>query len=197
MRHAKVAALLLPLAPLLLSGCGSSSSTTATATPSTTGSPWIVSYTGSPSAATTPTLSYSSPTPFATGFLPITTTSASPTPTTSNNCDGADFHPGAINGVTVVPGATSATVSWYNPGGDNLVEYRVTAISQGLQTGEQRDVGWTVVTPGTGCSTLTAPLTGLDRKTYYVFSVDAVYKRIGVDGTHATTVARSRPITTL
>lgn len=190
MRRGKFA-LLLPLALLLLGGCGSSIGTTAAA-PTTTGSPWIVSYNGSATPSPTPSYSYSSPTPFPTGFLPTASAGAAGTPTPSGApCTDDKFQAGAINGATVVPSTTSAVVSWFNPGGSDLVQYRVTAISQDLRSGTQRAIGWTVVKPGTSCGTLSAPVTGLDPKTDYVFSVDAVVRRLGVDGTSASTVARS------
>lgn len=87
--------------------------------------------------------------------------------------------------------ATSADVTWYHAGGNDLTEYRVTAIVQNLSTGAQRDVGWTVMTPCATCGFMTATLTGLDRATSYVFSVDAVRSRHGKDGTVAETIARS------
>src|SRR5882724_10742017 len=190
-RRRTLAALLLPLAPLLLGGCGSPTGAAAAA-PTTTGSPWIVSYAGSATPSPTPSYSYTSPAPFPTGFLPTASASASGTPTPSGApCTDNKFAAGAINGATVVPSTTSAVVSWFNPGGSDLVQYRITAISQDLAAGTQRAVGWTVVTPGTSCGTLSAPVTGLDPKTDYVFSGDAVVKRLGKDGTTASTVARS------
>jgi hypothetical protein len=146
----------------------------------------------------TPTVSYSSPTPFPTGFLPIGTVSPTAAPSVSgNDCASIKFHAGEINSATVVAGTTSATVTWYNPGGADLVEYRLTAIAQHqLAVGNQRDIGWTVIKPGSGCGMMSAPITGLDRQTAYVFSVDAVFTKIGKDGTWASTIARSIPTTT-
>ncbi|HEX5204441.1 MAG TPA: hypothetical protein VFW27_31335, partial [Actinoplanes sp.] len=97
----------------------------------------------------------------------------------------------------VVPAGGSAAVTFYNYGGNDLVEYRITAISQDLVAGRQRDVGWTVMTPGAGCGYLTATITGLDARTGYVFSVDAVTTKLGRDGTRAETVARSGVVKTL
>jgi hypothetical protein len=196
-RRGKLALLLLPLTPLLLGGCGSSSGATAQAAPSAAATPWIAAAGGSAAPSPTPSVSYSSPAPFATGFLPISTVTASPTPTPSaGDCADIKFHGGTINSAGVVAGPTSATVSWYNPGGADLVEYRVTAISQNLAVGDQRDIGWTVLKPGSGCGMLSAPVTGLDRQTSYVFSVDAVFTKIDEDGTYAFTVARSIPTKT-
>lgn len=78
-----------------------------------------------------------------------------------------------------------------SPGGDNLVEYRVTAISQDVTPGIQRDVGWTVITPPAICGFMSATVTGLDSQTHYVFSVDAVTSQTDMDGTRASTVART------
>jgi hypothetical protein len=199
MRRGKLAALLLSLAALLLTGCSAgSTSGTASAGPSAGATPWILNATGNAAPSPSPTFSVSPPTPFPTGFLPVSSTAATATATASATCDPIKFNAGTINGLAVVPSATSATVSWYNPGGADLVEYRITAISQGLTPGPQRDVGWTVVTPGTACTTMSAPITGLDRKTYYIFSVDAVFKNLGDDGTNAATIARSTyPVQTL
>jgi len=102
----------------------------------------------------------------------------------------------SLAGATVVPGRTSAAVTFYNQGGSDLIEYRITAISQDVVVGRQRDVGWTVMTPGSGCGFLTATVSGLDPKTHYVFSVDAVTTKIGQDGTQAATVARSLVVRT-
>lgn len=200
MRRARIAALLVPpaLAGSALAGCGVTSGTTATPSPSVSSTaPWLGLSTGNPSPSPSPSVSFTSPAPFPTGFLPSSTVTATATPTVSGTCDTGNFEPGQINGVTVVPTATSATVTWFNPGGNDLVEYRLTAISQNLVPGIQRDVGWTVITPGTSCAMMSAALTGLDSKTNYVFSVDAVFIRQDKDGTSAATVARSRPIATL
>ena len=199
MRRGKLALLVIPFAGLLLGGCakaGTAAQGTVTATPSST-APWMLTNGGTPAPAPTPTISYSSPAPFPTGFLPIGTVSPSPTPTASGGCSDIRFHPGQINSAGVVAGTTGATVSWWNPGGSDLVEYRVTAIAEHrLAAGSQRDIGWTVIKPGSGCGMMSAPVTGLDRQTSYVFSVDAVFTRTGVDGTRASTVARSRPTST-
>jgi hypothetical protein len=184
----------LVLAPLLLGGCGSPT-TTATAVPDPSGSPFVLVANGS--ATPSPGLSHATgtPSPFASGFLPLPSTNtpaASPAPTAT--CVGKPR--GMLNYATAVTAATSANVTWYNVGGTDLVEYRVTAIAQDLTVGEQRDVGWTVITPGSTCGYLTATLTGLDRATDYVFSVDAVRTREGTDGTTAETIARSLPTRT-
>jgi hypothetical protein len=184
--------LLIPFVPLLLGGCAKSAASTQAITPAASATPWIAATGGTAAPSPTPSVSYSSPTPFPTGFLAVSSVSPSPTPTVSgNDCASIKFHAGTINSAAVVPGTTSATVTWYNPGGADLVEYRVTAIAQNLSVGTQRDIGWTVVKPGSGCGMLSAPVTGLDRLTSYVFSVDAVFTKIGEDGTWASTVARS------
>jgi hypothetical protein len=197
-RRGKLALLVIPFAGLLLGGCAKAATTAqATAAPSAT-TPWMLTNGGPVAPAPTPTISYSSPTPFPTGFLRISSVSPSPTPTASgNDCASIKFHAGEINSAGVVAGTTSATVSWYNPGGSDLVEYRVTAIAEHqLSLGAQRDIGWTVIKPGSGCGMMSAPITGLDRRTAYVFSVDAVFTKIGKDGTWASTVARSIPTST-
>lgn len=184
----------LVLAPLLLSGCGSSGGT-ASAVPDPSGSPWVLVANGNAVTSPTPKAYTGTPSTFPTGFLPLSTASPTPTPTPTGGCTppgGASV----INFASVVPGSTSAAVTFYNRGGSDLVEFRVTAISQDLQVGDQRDVGWTVVTPGVTCGFLTATVTGLDPKTDYVFSVDAVTTHHDHDGTVSRTVARSRPVTT-
>jgi hypothetical protein len=197
-RRAKLVLLVIPFAGLLLGGCAKAATTAqATVAPSAT-TPWVLTYGGPAASAPTPTISYSSPAPFPTGFLPIGTVSPTPAPAVSgNDCASIQFHAGEINSAGVVAGTTSATVSWYNPGGADLVEYRITAIAEHqLSAGNQRDVGWTVVKPGPGCGMMSAPITGLDRRTAYVFSVDAVFTKLGKDGTGASTVARSIPTLT-
>jgi hypothetical protein len=181
------------LAPLVLGGC-KSSTTASTAVPTPSGSPWVVTITGSATPSAAPSGFTATPSTFPTGFLPLPSGSVTPTPTPSASCEPAAST--GIAGATVVPGSTSANVTFYNPGGQYLVEYRVTAISQDLVGGAQRDVGWTVLTPGATCGFLTATVTGLDAKTHYVFSVDQVTTKLGKDGTSAETVARSGVVRT-
>lgn len=181
----------LLLAPLL-AGCGTGAATTASPTPG--GTPWIVVVSGSATPSPVPSGPSMRPTTFPTAFLPLPSTTPTPPPTPTGGCVRDNKH--ELNAASVVPGSTSAAVTFYNPGGSNLVEYRLTAISQDLNPGQQRDVGWTVVTPPAGCGFLTATVTGLDPKTNYVFSVDEVTTRIGRDGTIARTVARSKPVRT-
>jgi hypothetical protein len=195
-RRAVLAALLLGVS-LPAGGCGGSPASTPSATPATTGVPWIVSATGSATPSPRSTVSFSPRSPFASGFLPLPSNNPAPAPTGSATCQSGHFQAGVINYASVVPGATSAVVTWNNPGGDGLVQYRVTAISQDLLPGEQRDVGWTVVTPATGtCGSLSVTIGNLSRRTTYVFSVDAVFTVTGRDGTRAATVARSQPVST-
>jgi hypothetical protein len=194
---------LLLFAPLLLSGCGMLAGSSATPGGSAgsasgatnAGSPWIVVAKGSPTVAPTPSSGVPPyPYPTSTGFLPITGGGARPVP--SPTCGLDTVHFSTIKALTVKPGATSAVVSWYNVGGYNLVEYRLTAISQDLKAGTQRDIGWVPVKPGAGCGQMTATISGLDAKTGYVFSVDAVVTRKSGDGTHAGTLYRSSVVRT-
>jgi hypothetical protein len=197
-RRGKLALLVIPFAGLLLGGCAKASTNAqATVAPSAT-TPWMLSNGGPVTPVPTPAVSYSSPAPFPSGFLAISTVSPTPAPAVSgNDCASIKFHRGQIDSATVSAGTTSATVTWYNPGGADLVEYRVTAIAEHqLSVGNQRDIGWTVIKPGSGCGMMSAPVTGLDRQTAYVFSVDAVFTKIGKDGTWASTVARSIPTKT-
>jgi hypothetical protein len=183
---------ILIFAPLVLGGCEASS--VASPVPSPSGSPWVITVPGSATPSPAPSVATATPSTFPTGFLPLPSGSAIPAPTGSPACPPDASHD--IAGATVAPGTTSAAVTFYNPGGAELVEYRITAISQNLVVGEQRDVGWTVVTPGSGCGYLTATVAGLDPQTDYVFSVDAVTTRLGQDGTQASTVARSGVVRT-
>jgi hypothetical protein len=199
-RRGKLALLLIPFAGLFLGGCASASTNArATAVPGAAPSstaPWMITNGGTLAPVPTPNFSYSSPTPFPSGFLPTVSTSPTPAPSGSD-CASIKFHAGEINSAGATTGPTTATVTWYNPGGADLVEYRVTAIAEHqLAVGNQRDIGWTVVKPGSGCGMMSAPITGLDRQTSYVFSVDAVFTKLGKDGTWATTIARSIPTAT-
>ncbi|AGZ44588.1 hypothetical protein AFR_31640 [Actinoplanes friuliensis DSM 7358] len=195
--------LLLLVAPLLLSGCalftegkhGAGADSASDSTGATAGNDWIVVARGSATPSPKPSVG-ASPSPSATGsgFLPLP---AAPRVTPTATCARDTPHFNKINALTVVtPGTTSAKVSWYNVGGYNIVEYRVTAISQDLQQGKQRDIGFVRVKPANPCGFLEATVTGLDRKTGYIFSVDAVVVRRSGDGTHAATVYRSSVVTT-
>lgn len=189
---------LLLFAPLLLAGCGGlgGSSTTGNPTPAaSTGNgsgSWLVVAQGSPTPTPRPSSGIPPyPIPTSTGFLATApTATASPTPT----CAPETVHFSRITALDVTPGATSAVASWYNVGGYNLVEYRLTAISHDLQTGKQRDIGWVTIKPTQACGTMSATITNLDRKTGYVFSLDAVVTRRSGAGTHAGTLKRS-PVT--
>jgi hypothetical protein len=186
---------LLGTPALFLGGCGANGETAAAAEPTPAGEPWVVVEAGRATPSPQPSRGVAKPSPSAGGFLPFTPTSPTPAPSGSA-CDPTYPQALEINSASVVTGATSGTVTWWNPGGSDLVEYRLTAISQDLSAGPQRDVGWTVVTPGDSCGFLSATLTGLDRQTPYVFSVDAVTTVRGKDGTRAATVARSQPVST-
>jgi hypothetical protein len=193
----------LALVPALLSGCavlpglssdriggGSDSASTPPDGPS-----WIVATQGSPTPPPGPSYRAAVPTPTpAAGFLPLGI--PVPTRTPTSTCSPNTFNFSRIDSLSVTPGATSAVLSWYNVGGYNLVEFRLYAISQDLTAGPQRDVGFVTVQPKIPCGEMTATIGNLDRRTKYVFSVDAVVLRRSGDGTHAATVARSGSIGT-
>lgn len=181
----------LLLAPLLLGGCGTSGAEAGTV-PSPSGSPWVVVAAGNAIPSPGPSQGRATPRPFASGFLPLRSINPTAAPRPAGTpCPPSAHH--SLNFASVVPGPTSAVVTWYNPGGNDLVEYRVTAISQDLQGGTQPEVGWTVVKPpAASCGFISARVTGLSRTTDYVFSVDAVRTRLGRTGTRAVTVARSQ-----
>ena len=192
---------LLLVAPLVLSGCSmftapsaTKSGGTATNTPVTGGAEWLVVAEGSATPSPRPSRG-ASPAPTATtsGFLPLAPVVR---PTPSPTCARDTPHFNKINALSVVPGRTSATVSWYNVGGYNIVEFRITAISQDVVIGEQRDIGFVTVKPANPCGFLSAKVPNLDRRTGYVFSVDAVVTRRSGDGTHAATVFRSSVVQT-
>jgi hypothetical protein len=191
----------LAFVPVLLSGCGvlglsspPASSGGGGATTSPSGPSWIVVAQGSATPSPVPSGGAPAPT-MASGFLPLPNTPI-PIGTPSVSCSPNTFNFTKIAAADVTPSTTSAVVSWYNVGGYNLKEFRLTAISQDLLGGRQRDIGFVVVTPSVPCGPMTAKITGLDRKTGYVFSVDAVVQRRSGDGTHAATVARSHVIYT-
>jgi hypothetical protein len=188
---------LLALVPALLSGCG----VLGLSSPGSGGSPpaapsgpnWIVVAPGSATPSPIPSPGTPSPAPTG-GYLPLRAPAAARTPAIM--CSPNTFNFSKIAIAYATPSTTSAVVSWYNVGGYNLKQFRLTAISQDLVGGKQRDVGFLVVTPGAPCGQMSATLTGLDRKTGYMFSVDAVVIRKSGDGWHAATVARSHVVYT-
>jgi hypothetical protein len=197
---------LLPLvAPLLLVGCGPvpggsapGAGSTAGAGGVTAGNEWLVVAPGSATPSPRPSIRVS-PSPSAVAVAPIASR-VPPAPVArvmpTYDCipDTPDF--ARVLDLTVVPGTTSAKISWFNTGGYNLVEYRITAQSQDLVFGRQRDVGWVKVKPVGPCGPVSVTLPNLDRKTTYIFSVDAVVVRRSGDGTHAATIFRSHPVAT-
>ena len=194
----------LVLVPLVLSGCGAlglSTSATPGAAGSAGGTPspgpsWIVVAAGSAAPSPTPSFPAVSPTPtLIGGFLPPVAPTSVRTPVSTCSPNNFNFSRIAIADVTA--GRTSAVVSWYNVGGYNLVQFRITATSQDFTSGPQRDIGWVTVAPGAPCGQMSATITGLSRKTGYTFSVDAVVTRKSGAGTHAATVARSMVTRTL
>ena len=193
--------LLLLVTPLVLTGCSLFTAPSATKSGGTdissevTGSDqWLVVAQGSATPTPRPS-SGVSPAPTATksGFLPLPPVVR---PTPSATCARDTPHFNKINALAVTPGTTSATVNWYNVGGYNIVEFRITAISQDLKLGDQRDIGFVTVKPANPCGFLSAKVPGLDRRTGYVFTVDAVVVRRSGDGTHAATVFRSSVVYT-
>jgi len=193
---------LLLFAPLVLTGCGvlggdsaGSGSGGTTTGGADAGSEWTVVARGSATPSPAPSSGVPPyPLPTASGFLPLPTATSRPTPTPT--CAPDTVHFSRIQALDVVTAATTATASWHNVGGYNLVEYRLTATSQDLQHGGQRDVGWVRIKPQQACGPMTATIRNLDPKTGYVFSLDAVVKRRSGDGTHAGTLYRSPVIST-
>ena len=187
-------AVLTLLAPVLLAGCsaipGWPASAPGAADPADRpdGDSWVVVSQGRVTPSVTPTRR-ATPTPSpSSGFLPrsVARPGTSPEPL----CTGSQRQ-GQVNGLTAVPGAGSASASWYNPGGRNLVSYRLTAVPQRLVAGRQEQLTWQTITPGVRCGTMTATVTGLTRGMPYVLSLDAVTIRNGADGDVGFTVARS------
>jgi hypothetical protein len=194
---------LLLLLPFLLSGCGvhntltggGNSPSSAGGSPAPSATPWIVVNQGSTMPTPGPSYGKASPSASATGgFLALPTGGAVAAPAAT--CSPATYDFSLIDALTVTPGPTSGTANWYNVGGYNLVQFRMTAISQDVVNGKQRNVGWVTVTPTKPCGPVSATITGLNRRTHYVFSVDAVVTRRSGDGTHAATVFRSGVVAT-
>ncbi|MEU4688425.1 fibronectin type III domain-containing protein [Actinoplanes sp. NPDC023714] len=189
----KAALLLSAVAlPLLVAGC--SSAPTASTPADNSGADWISVNAGRATPSPVTRYGTASPTPELT--LPTLNSGSPPAPAASPTCTPAPRGAGVINGLDVVPGRTSAVVTFYNPGGSDIVDYKLTAANQDLQPGQQQDVGWTTVTP-TGCGDLSASVTGLTPGTNYVFSVDVRRRHVtSQEGTYTRTVARSGVVST-
>ncbi|GAA1592930.1 fibronectin type III domain-containing protein [Actinoplanes couchii] len=191
----------LALAVLLLTGCSSSSSRDEkgdAGSADSTGNPgrnWILFDQGTVSASPSATYGSLAPTPSAT--LPTLGGSSSPQPTPTPTCT-PNGHIPMVNGLGVVPSKNSAVVTWFNQGGSDIVDYRITAQSQILVTGAQKELGWTKNAPKK-CGYVSATISGLDPGTPYIFTVDMVRTKdaLGLDGHQSTTIGRSRPVTTL
>jgi hypothetical protein len=187
--------LFLLFAPLLLGGCGvvpgfpaGSPATSPTAAAAASGPSWVVVSQGSVAPSAT-AKGRPSPTPSTGGFLPRRT--PGPTPTPHQTCSDPTVKVGVINGLAETERAGTATVRWFNIGGDNVVSYRLTAIPQALVSGKQPDLRWQSISPGKACTYMTAVVTGLVRNAPYVLSLDAVLSHTNADGARAATVARS------
>ncbi|MEV6595892.1 hypothetical protein AB0M36_03400 [Actinoplanes sp. NPDC051346] len=189
---------LLLLAPLLLTGCGAlggsataekASSEVAVAEGAGSGDSWLVVARGSATPSPTPSSGVPPyPLPTATGFLP------KPTPTKSRpaaRCTPYTVHFTRIGSLDVVTGTTTATATWSDVNGYNLIEYRLTALAQDLKPGKQRAIEWVEIPAQENCGTLTATVKGLDPKTGYVLSLDAVVTTNSGEGTRSGTIRRS------
>ncbi|MEU4622235.1 fibronectin type III domain-containing protein [Actinoplanes sp. NPDC023801] len=182
--------------PLLLTGCSSSSpSGPAGEETAAAGRDWIVVDEGRASASPQVTFGTAAPVPSET-LPPLPTGSVPPRATPSSTCTPMQRIK-TINGLAVDPGSTDALVTWYHPGGSDIVEYRITAVSQNLVVGLQKESGWTRSAPDK-CGDVSATVVGLDPKTPYIFSVDVVLKRanFSLEGTYAQTIARSGVVST-
>lgn len=179
--------------PLLLAGCSASSGKAEEET-ADAGRNWIVVDEGKATPSPTTTFGTAPPTPSTT--LPPLPTSSATTGTPATTCTPRQRIT-TIDGLAVDPGSTSAVVTWYHPGGGNIVDYRITAISQDLVVGAQKEIGWTRSAPA-ACGDVSATVTGLDPRTPYVFSVDVVMTRANpsLDGIHTRTIARSAVVST-
>ncbi|MFI5496008.1 hypothetical protein [Actinoplanes sp. NPDC051859] len=191
------------LLPVLLSGCdvpealggkGSAKEADQAAEPA---AGWIVVKQGA--KAPEKTAPKAVPTPSAT--VPPAKPAAAPAPAqTGRSTDlrcSENYQPGKIDGLDTTIGSTSATVRWLDTGDKSVLTYRVTSISQQLNSGAQPPLVWQEVKPAKGCAMLSAVITGLKPKTPYMFSVDIVRATSWQNGLMAATVARSPVIKTL
>jgi hypothetical protein len=170
-----VAATTLTL-PMLLAGCaipGFSSESDAGTAAADPGPTWVRYAPGqpttSPAAApgTRPTR-----TPLALPTPPAAVAVPQPSSSDSDPCYGR-LRPATMNGLDVVPGAGSATVTWHNSGDSTVLSYRVAAVPQNLTAGTNSPT-WIDVPVGTACLPVSTAMTGLTSGGTYVFWLDAV-----------------------
>jgi hypothetical protein len=143
-----------------------------------------------------------SPTPVPNGSPRRTPLAALPLPPTSTayaamsaqasltGCTGR-LQQGVRNGITVVPGTTSAVVTWWNVGDAGLQSYQLAAVPQALVLGLQPAWQWKTVAAGKGCVQITTTVTGLTSKKPYVFLLHAVIKNWGNGPLIAPEIGRS------
>lgn len=178
-RRVVIAGALALAVPGPLTGCGMLGSGPAPAgsAPAAAGDSWVVVATGNP-------------TPSATTGRGAT---ASPSPSSSHppydpSCDQERPTGEVLIPLTVLSGSARFTVTWPQSGGG--AGYRVAAVPQRLDRGEQPAVRWKQVTPGTGCS-VSATITGLVSDAPYVVWLDAPGAGHLPDGTRRTRSGRS------
>jgi len=122
--------------------------------------------------------------------LPTGTRAAASPAFSPTDCTGV-YRQGVVNGADVVPGTTSAVVSWWNIGDPSLVGYQLAAVPQELYMGPQPAWMWQSVPAGRGCTRVSATVTGLSSQSPYVFVVHAVLRKYESLPPLAPEVARS------
>jgi hypothetical protein len=104
---------------------------------------------------------------------------------------------GVRDGLTVVPGVGSASVTWWNVGDPAVQSYHLAAVSQAYVYGVQPPWKWLTVAAGKGCGQVTATMSGLLSKKPYVFVLHAVVKNYENVPPVEPEIARSSPVMTL
>jgi hypothetical protein len=133
--------------------------------------------------------------------LPPLPSSSTMYPSSSPNLSpgqcGGYYRQGVRNGLTVVPGTTSATVSWWNLGDPALQTYELAAVSQELVFGIQPPWKWQTVAKGTDCGLITTTFTGLTSGKPYVFVLHALLRAYENVPAFVPEIARSSPVVML
>lgn len=180
---------------VLLAGCdvpgfGPGSAAMPSPSPGSTDS-WIVVAGGTPAPSPSPAVGrpVASPSP-----TPMRPAAVAPAAEPEPACTGTS-QPGQLNGLTVVPGTGSATVSWYHAGDPALVGYRLAAVPQRLRAGGQAAPDWRQVPPGAPCRTVTSTIDGLTPGEPYIFWLDQVSTSHVGAGERDVSIARSGVIT--